>query len=301
VNISDLTTRQIANALVIFAAAMPYGKDAARAALMTAAAESSFKRFANNGASERPEVWAAYGSRANFRDVVRQSLAYPHDAEAGADWTTADSVGLFQQRPMFDYGTIRELMDPAESTRIFVRGSHDGKGRTRYFLESPTTMTLAQRCQWTQGSEFPTGENYAPMETVAEQLIKHFGGFPADNTDWILDMADQAALDKYKREIVSSVVSELNQILRDRTPGSQSLYDEGRYNTQDVLKPMLEDIRRVLGDVQLRLLQPGKAWDNVQDIRGYWLPDIHAQLLAIEAKLGVGRAPNPGANTIPDA
>jgi hypothetical protein len=132
-------------------------------------------------------------------------LAYPHDAEAGAEWTTADSVGLFQQRPMFDYGTIRELMDPAESTRIFVRGSHDGKGRTRYFLESPTTMTLAQRCQWTQGSEFPTGENYAPMETVAEQLIKHFGGFPADDTDWILDMADQQALDKYKAEIVEGV------------------------------------------------------------------------------------------------
>ncbi len=174
----DLNTRQVANALVIFAAALPFGVEAVAAALMAAGAESSYLRYANNGESMRPEVWAAYGGRANFRDVIRQSLLFSHDAEAGAAWTTADSLGLFQQRPMYDYGTIAELMDPAESTRIFVRGSHGGTGRTRYFLQAPPTMTLAQRVQWTQGSEFPTGENYAPMLTVVTQLIAHFGGAP---------------------------------------------------------------------------------------------------------------------------
>jgi hypothetical protein len=173
---SDLNTRQVANALVIFAAALPFGVEAAAAALMAAGAESSYKRYANDGESTRPEVWAAYGGRQNFRDVIRQSLLFPHDAVAGAAWTTADSVGLFQQRPMFDYGTIKDLMDPAESTRIFIRGSHEGKGRTRFFLQSPPGLTLAQRVQWTQGSEFPTGENYAPMLTVVSQLVAHFGG-----------------------------------------------------------------------------------------------------------------------------
>jgi len=54
-------------------------------------------------------------------------------------------------------------------------------------------------------------------------------------------------------------------------------------------------------EVAVRLYQPGKSWDNIQDIRGNWLPDIHAQILAIEKKLGVDRAPNPGGNEIPDA
>jgi hypothetical protein len=76
---------------------------------------------------------------------------------------------------MFGYGTVADLMDPAESTRIFIRGSQGG--RTKRFLDSPAGLTLAQRCQWTQGSEFPTGENYAPMEQVADELIARFGSF----------------------------------------------------------------------------------------------------------------------------
>ena len=77
---------------------------------------------------------------------------------------------------MYGYGTVAELMNPTESTLIFLRGSKGGK--TRYFLQSPKGLSLAQRCQWTQGSEFPTGENYAPMEQVADELIARFT--PAD-------------------------------------------------------------------------------------------------------------------------
>ena len=39
-DISDLNTRQVANALVIFAAAVPFGVEAVAAALMAAGAES---------------------------------------------------------------------------------------------------------------------------------------------------------------------------------------------------------------------------------------------------------------------
>jgi hypothetical protein len=213
-DIRDLSTRQIANALIIFAAALPFGGDAAKAALMTAAAESSFMRYANNGDSQRPEVWKAYGGQKNFRDVIRQSLTFPHDAEAGAAWTTADSLGLFQQRIMYDYGSVKDLMDPAESTRIFVRGSAGGS--TRYFLESPKNMSLAQRCQWTQGSEFPTGENYAPMETVADQLIAHFGGLPPQVKDWfVANNWDEAK-------------AELDKTLRPLMNNVQALYDDNK-------------------------------------------------------------------------
>lgn len=173
-----MSARQIARAEVIYRAALPWGADAVKAALMTAAAESSFLLYANDGSTKRADV-SQY-----WRDVARQSMAFEHDAVAPAlpastrpgTWdTTADSVGIFQQRPMYDYGSVAELMDPAESVRIFIRGSHGGAGRTKRFLDSPKEMTLAQRCQWTQGSEFPTGENYAPMEQAADELIVRFG------------------------------------------------------------------------------------------------------------------------------
>ena len=183
--LSDLSPRQITRAEAIYRAALPWGADAVKAALMTAGAESSYLLYANDGTTKRSDV-SQY-----WRDVARQSMAFEHDAVAPAQpastkpgtWdTTADSVGHFQQRPMYDYGTIAELMDPAESTRIFIRGSHGGAGRTKRFLDSPKGMTLAQRCQWTQGSEFPTGENYAPMEQVADELIARFG--PINPASW---------------------------------------------------------------------------------------------------------------------
>lgn len=178
VNLSDLSAQQISRARVIYEAAKPYGGVVVKAALMTAADESSFLLYANDGTTKRSDV------AQKWRDLARTSLNYEHDRVAprqpanvpeGTWDTTADSCGHFQQRPMYDYGTVAELMDPAESTRIFVRGSHGGAGKTRYFLQSPTTMTLAQRCQWTQGSEFPDGTAYAPMEPVADQLIARFG------------------------------------------------------------------------------------------------------------------------------
>lgn len=236
-DISDLSTRQIANALIIFAAALPFGGDAAKAALMTAAAESSFKRYANNGESTRPEVWAAYGGREKFRVEIRKSLTFPHDAEAGAAWTTADSLGLFQQRPMYDYGEIRDLMDPAESTRIFVRGSAGGS--TRYFLKSPKNMSLAQRCQWTQGSEFPTGENYVPMETVADQLIAHFGGLPKEKDWFVANNWDEAK-------------AELDNTLRPLVNNVQALYDDNKLDGFPYGKQAagFNDLRELIGKVQ---------------------------------------------------
>jgi hypothetical protein len=175
--LADLSARQIERAEVIYRAALPFGAEAVKAALMTAAAESSFLLYANDGSTQRADV-PAY-----WRTVAAQSMRFDHDAVApraqgkpAGTWdTTADSVGHFQQRPMFGYGTVAELMDPAESTRIFIRGSQGG--RTKRFLDSPAGLTLAQRCQWTQGSEFPTGENYAPMEQVADELIARFGPF----------------------------------------------------------------------------------------------------------------------------
>ena len=190
--LSDLSAQQISRARAIYEAAKPYGGAVVKAALMTAAAESSFWLYANDGSTKRSDV------PQKWRDIARDSLIYPYDRVApklpastpDGTWdTTADSVGHFQQRPMYGYGTVAELMNPAESTRIFIRGSHGGTGRTRFFLQSPEGLSLAQRCQWTQGSEFPTGENYAPMEQVADDLIARFGPIEPTAADWLRAIA----------------------------------------------------------------------------------------------------------------
>jgi hypothetical protein len=176
-----LAEKQFANALVIYRTAIPYGRDAALGALMTAIAESSLLVYANDGSTKRVDV------PQKWRDVAARSMSFPHDAVAGSAWTTADSVGLYQQRPMFNYGTIAELMDPARSTEIFLTGNT--AHTTRAFLNAPKDLSLAQRCQWTQGSEFPTGENYAPNQPLAEFLVSKFGAgadTPVTQGDWFM-------------------------------------------------------------------------------------------------------------------
>lgn len=258
VQISDLSARQLANGLIIFAAALPYGHDATKAALMTALAESSLLRYANNGESTRPEVWAAYGGREAFRTAIRQSLVFSHDAEAGAAWTTADSLGLYQQRPSMGYGSVADLMDPTRSTLIFLRGVPGQPRKVRHWSreDKPKSMTIAQAAQWIQGSEFPTGDNYAPMETVANQLITHFGGFPTkpptDNTtDWI-DMADQGKLDDYRAQIkadVWAVVTDPNLLaLQNKSLFAQDTGQGSSYAAQ------LAEQTRLLQEINARLV-----------------------------------------------
>lgn len=171
ISIGSLSDRQLTNAQTIYRAALPYGRDAVKAALMAAGDESSYLRYQNNGKTTRVDV------PQKWRDLAAISMQFPGDAIAGEEWTTADSIGLFQQRLMFGYSSpdragVADLMDPAVSTVIFICGS--SFGRTRAFLRSPTEMTLAQRVQWTQGSEHPDGGSYLELEHVAEQLIERF-------------------------------------------------------------------------------------------------------------------------------
>lgn len=166
-----VTARQLSNARAIVTAALPFGREPAVAAVMTAIAESSLLRYANNGKTTRTDV------PLKWRALAALSQDFPHDAVAGEAWTTADSIGMYQQRLMYGYSTpdragVAALMDIGESTRIFLRGSTFA--RTRAFMDSPTDLSLAQRCQWTQGSEYPTGENYAPHEGLARQIVAYF-------------------------------------------------------------------------------------------------------------------------------
>lgn len=216
--LSELSLKQIQRARVIFNAAAPFGADAVAGALMTAAAESSYKLYANDGTTKRVDV------PVSIKIKVRESLQYDHDAVApqveawrpvGYWDTTADSMGHFQQRLMYNYGTIADLMDPEESTRIFLRGSKIAK--TKCFLDAPKELTLPQRCQWAQGSEYPSGENYEKEAVVTAQLISLF----VREADW-LDMANKEevreafleALQSFKAELVEAIHDDIVGILR---------------------------------------------------------------------------------------
>jgi hypothetical protein len=202
------------------------------------------------------------------------------------------------------WGSMAGTMDPATSARRFLAAlrvtnnpiyagwllTPTGREWVKVELSDPIAADVL-RVQQPLANEARSSNYDASQVTVARAIVAQL--FPPSN-DWIIDMADQGALDRYADEIAAKVYAWINPVLRDRTVGSQSIYDEGRYNTQDVLVPLLTEIRN-------RLWQPGTAWDNLQDIRGTWLPDILAQLEAIERHLGIDRAPNPGVNQIPPA
>jgi hypothetical protein len=238
--VQKLTARQQSNAESIIAAALPYGTEAVLAALIAAGAESSWLRYANDGSSTRTDV------SLRARQIAATSLAYDHDAVAGSAWTTADSVGLYQQRPMFGYGTVAELMDPARSTVIFVAGN--GRRTNRYFLQAPADLPLPARVQWTQGSEYPTGENYEPHVDTARYLLNKYlaahpappsrleSGTPTPNTE--------------------GMDTDMGLIIMDPATGWRYAVAPGYFEVVN------DDIYARLKDTGL--FKDGPAWNNVQ-------------------------------------
>lgn len=203
---AELNARQIDNARRIVLAAAPYGRDAAKAAVMAARAESSLLVTANEGKTTRADV------PQKWRDIAALSMQCPRDTVAsGAAWTTADSVGLYQQRPMMGYCTpdlagVRTLMDLEQSTLLFVRGG--SPGGNPYFLKAPGGLSLAAKVQWAQGSEYPSGDNYAPFEPLAEELVARY--FPTTDEGWWFSMA---SVEENKAAAKQAFVEALNETL----------------------------------------------------------------------------------------
>jgi hypothetical protein len=147
---------------------------------------------------------------------------------------------------MYGYGTVADLMDPAESTRIFLRGVPGDPTRVRHWsrTDKPKNLTIAQACQWVQGSEFPTGENYAPMEAVADQLIAHFGGLP-QTKDWFNTMT-ASNWDEAKAELDASLATLKNQVA--------SLYNDNVLTNDDGTPSGLPYGKQAAGFNDLRAL-----------------------------------------------
>ncbi|GAA5204537.1 LysM peptidoglycan-binding domain-containing protein [Microbacterium jejuense] len=91
-------------------------------------------------------------------------------------WGDRDSLGLFQQRPSYGWGTEAEVQDAARATRAFFGGSSDPNGtRTRGLLEIAgwESLTYTQAAQAVQISAYP--DAYAQWESSANAWLAALG------------------------------------------------------------------------------------------------------------------------------
>jgi LysM repeat protein len=87
-----------------------------------------------------------------------------------------DSVGLFQQRPSYGWGTPAQIADAERSTRVFYGGPHDPNGiTTRGLLDVPgwQSLTFTQAAQAVQNSAYPNA--YAQWEAPAARWLAALG------------------------------------------------------------------------------------------------------------------------------
>lgn len=196
-DISQLGAKQLQRAKRVIEVASEYldkDPDVVLGALTTANDESTFRLYANDGTyagKEREAVWKWYGGQDKYKAHMRLSLnpKYGADAAAGGAETTKDSMNLTQFREMYGYAgmgnkpvdaAIDRMMDPDYAIKVFCAGVPGQPGAVRSWLAAPDylhgheDLTIAKRCQWVQGSEFPTGLNYLEAVHVARQLIARY-------------------------------------------------------------------------------------------------------------------------------
>ena len=92
------------------------------------------------------------------------------------DWGDRDSLGLFQQRPTYGWGTAEEVRDPVRAAKAFYGGPSDPNGRnTRGLLDYPgwESMTFTQAAQAVQNSAYP--DAYARWEQPAATWLAALG------------------------------------------------------------------------------------------------------------------------------
>lgn len=175
--------------------------------LTTANAESTFQRYGNDGTYaglQKESVWGWYGGQEAYRKHLRISMTENPDAMGGSAETTKDSIGLYQQREMYGYAGLGSkpnasapgrLMSIEWTTRVWALGvPSTPSSPSRWWLHPKTPealkgvddLSVAKRCQWVQGSEFPDGGNYLEAIPVARELLVAFE-LPAPTVDWFTE------------------------------------------------------------------------------------------------------------------
>ena len=98
--------------------------------------------------------------------VIAIAIALQESTLINLDYGDRDSIGLFQQRPSQDWGTVEQIMDPRYSSAKFYEALNQ-MVVTRY--PDWQTKPLSPLAQIVQRSAFP--QAYAKWETVAVNAV----------------------------------------------------------------------------------------------------------------------------------
>ena len=147
-----LNERQLTHAATIIrvgSAIDEVGRPGMRIALMAALAESTLRMLSNTTA-------------------YPDSGDYPNDGDGGDH----DSLGLFQMRPQYGWGTVEQLMDPDYQARAFY-GGEDGPNypspQGLLDIDGWEQMTPGEAAQAVEDSRYP--DRYENFEPVADTII----------------------------------------------------------------------------------------------------------------------------------
>ena len=108
--------------------------------------------------------------------VIALATAMQESSLRNISYGDRDSVGLFQQRPSYGWGTVAKLTTPSHAARLFYGGpTNPNKGITRGLLDIAgwQSMTLTQAAQKVQVSAYPTA--YAKWEASARVWFSDLG------------------------------------------------------------------------------------------------------------------------------
>ncbi|WP_414685401.1 LysM peptidoglycan-binding domain-containing protein [Microbacterium sp. LWH3-1.2] len=108
--------------------------------------------------------------------AVALGTAMQESSLRNVTWGDRDSLGLFQQRPSYGWGTAAEVQDAARATRVFFGGAGDPNGsRTRGLRDIPgwENLTFTQAAQAVQISAYP--DAYAKWEAPAYSWLAALG------------------------------------------------------------------------------------------------------------------------------
>lgn len=104
--------------------------------------------------------------------VIALATAMQESSLRNIDYGDRDSVGLFQQRPSFGWGSVEQILDPAYAARAFYQGTAEGN-RGLLDIGGWQSMTLTQAAQAVQISAHPTA--YAKWEASAWSWLAELG------------------------------------------------------------------------------------------------------------------------------
>lgn len=219
--------------------------------------------------------------------VLKTSAQYPHDGFG----SNGGSVGALQQIPTpvarlatdqftgqsraWDgWGTIPDCMALETSIPKFL-ARLKVTNNTNYGSKPMADPIVADLLRVQQPLESEVASNYGGSVVAAAHEIA--GMFPRvvspTEPDWIIDMADQAALDAYRAQIVNDL----------KDGGGHSGRDIAQRTDQ--LAAQLSQIEGQVADIQNRIIPAGGGWDNFQDVQNRLIPEVLAAVKALSDKV----------------